>query len=55
MPKAYEEIADELRERITSGALQPGQRLPSEEQLKQRYGKGGPTVRQALDVLVAEG
>lgn len=55
MPKAYEEIADELRQQITSGTWQPGQRLPSEEQLKRDFGKGGPTVRQALDVLLAEG
>ncbi|RKN37994.1 GntR family transcriptional regulator [Streptomyces hoynatensis] len=55
MPKAYEEIAEELRGRITSGAWEPGHRLPSEEELKQQYRKGGPTVRQALDVLLLEG
>lgn len=55
MPKAYEAIAEELRGRILSGEWGPGHRLPSEEMLKSRYGRGGPTVRQALDVLVSEG
>lgn len=55
MPKAYEEIADELRRQITTGKWQPGERLPSEEELKNTYGKGGPTVRQALEVLLGEG
>lgn len=55
MPKAYEEIAAELRGRIVSGEWEPGHRLPSEEELKSHYRKGGPTVRQALDVLLAEG
>lgn len=55
MPKAYEEIADDLRQQIKAGKWQPGSRLPSEEDLKRAYGKGGPTVRQALEVLLAEG
>jgi GntR family transcriptional regulator len=55
MPKAYEEIADELRRRIRAGDWRAGDRLPSEEELRRSFGKGIPTVRQALDVLRAEG
>ncbi|MFD5317897.1 GntR family transcriptional regulator [Streptomyces sp. NPDC127098] len=55
MPKAYEEIADDLRQQIQAGTWRPGDRLPSEEELKQSYRKGGPTIRQALDVLLTEG
>ncbi len=55
MARAYEVIAGELRGQLLSGELKPGDRLPSEEELKRAYGKGGPTIRQALDVLLAEG
>lgn len=55
MPKAYEDIADELRHKITTGQLGPGDRLPSEEELRQTYDKGVPTIRAALDVLLFEG
>jgi GntR family transcriptional regulator len=55
MPKAYEQISDDLRAQISAGQLRPGDRLPSEEQLKEIHGTSAPTVRQALDVLLAEG
>jgi GntR family transcriptional regulator len=55
MPKAYEEIADDLRRQIEAGTWGPGDRLPSEEDLRQEYGKGMPTIRQALAELLAEG
>ncbi|MFH8490242.1 GntR family transcriptional regulator [Streptomyces longisporoflavus] len=55
MAQAYEEIADELRARIRSGQLEPGDRLPSEADLIKSTGRSGPTVQQALRVLQAEG
>lgn len=55
MPVAYEVIADDLRRLIREGKYQPGDRLPSEAELKQRYGHTVPTIRQALGVLSAEG
>jgi GntR family transcriptional regulator len=55
MAKAYERIADDLRERIRAGELAPGDRLPSETVLVDQYGKSLPTLRQALGLLQAEG
>lgn len=55
MAKAYERIADDLRQRIHAGELSPGDRLPSEAALVETYGKSLPTLRQALGLLQAEG
>ncbi len=48
---SYEIIADDLQERIRRGDLQPGERLPSERELRERYEVAQMTVRRALDVL----
>lgn len=55
MAKAYERIADDLRQRIRAGELSPGDRLPSETTLVEDYGRSLPTLRQALSLLQAEG
>jgi GntR family transcriptional regulator len=55
MAAAYEKIANELREEIRAGQLAPGDRLPSEEDLKSRFGKSPGTIREALRVLQSEG
>ncbi|QEU93113.1 GntR family transcriptional regulator [Streptomyces kanamyceticus] len=55
MAKAYETIADKLREQIRAGQFRPGDRLPSEADLIESSGRSGPTVQQALRVLQAEG
>ncbi len=55
MAKAYERIADDLRQRIRAGELAPGDRLPAETALVEKYGKSLPTLRQALGVLQTEG
>ncbi len=44
-----------LKERITSGALAPGQRLPSEPALAEAHRLSRVTVRRALDGLEREG
>ena len=51
----YRQIAAALREAITLGRLAPGGQLPSESELVERYGVARMTVRQALQVLKAEG
>lgn len=51
----YKEIADELRAQIHSGELPPGDPLPSESALMRDRGIARSTVRQAYDVLRAEG
>ncbi|MBV9023363.1 MAG: GntR family transcriptional regulator [Streptomycetaceae bacterium] len=55
MAKAYEKIADDLRQRIRTGELRPGDKLPAETALVEQHRFSLPTVRQALGVLEAEG
>ncbi|MFJ2174202.1 GntR family transcriptional regulator [Streptomyces sp. NPDC087851] len=55
MAKAYERIADDLRESIRAGEPRPGDRLPSETKLAERYRRSVPTIRDALRVLRDEG
>jgi GntR family transcriptional regulator len=52
---AYEQIADHLRQMITSGQLHPGDKLPSLRQLQQQYDLAQMTIRQAINRLVDEG
>jgi GntR family transcriptional regulator len=51
----YQEIADRLRGQIGSGALEPGQRLPSEPDLAAEYDASRNTVRLAIAVLINQG
>jgi GntR family transcriptional regulator len=51
----YQEIADRLRAQINSGALAPGQRLPSEPDLAAEYDASRNTVRLALALLINQG
>jgi len=51
----YRKIADELRHRITSGELQPGDQIPIEQDLQQHYEVSRNTIRPAVQALVAEG
>ena len=51
--KAYEQVADQLRELITSGAIVPAQRLPNEAALATQFGVSRPTIREALRELSA--
>jgi GntR family transcriptional regulator, transcriptional repressor for pyruvate dehydrogenase complex len=53
-PPAYQLLADELREEITSGRLQPGERLPPEPALCVRSGVSRSTVREALRLLASQ-
>ncbi|MFC7384164.1 GntR family transcriptional regulator [Sphaerisporangium rhizosphaerae] len=52
--RVYSQLADRLRERITSGAYPVGTYLPSETALSKEYGVARNTVRRALGVLVEE-
>jgi GntR family transcriptional repressor for pyruvate dehydrogenase complex len=53
-PPAYQLLADELRAEITSGRLQPGERLPPEPELCVRTGVSRSTVREALRLLASQ-
>jgi GntR family transcriptional regulator len=51
----YQDVLDELRSSIVEGRLEPGTRLPSENELAERFGTSRPTVRRALALLKADG
>lgn len=51
----YRQIADQLRALIDAGELRPGDRLPSEAELKEHYGVARMTARQAIQELRTEG
>jgi GntR family transcriptional repressor for pyruvate dehydrogenase complex len=53
-PPAYQLLADELRADITSGRLQPGERLPPEPELCIKTGVSRSTVREALRLLASQ-
>ncbi|MFD8070736.1 GntR family transcriptional regulator [Streptomyces parvulus] len=48
-------VADDLRRQITTGRIGPGDRLPSESALADRYKVSTATLRSALAVLQGEG
>jgi DNA-binding GntR family transcriptional regulator len=51
----YRQVADHLRQAITSGAYSPGEKLPSGRDLAREYGIAPMTVSTALKVLKDEG
>jgi GntR family transcriptional repressor for pyruvate dehydrogenase complex len=53
--RAFEQLAFRLRERIVSGELAEGERLPSETQLAEQAGVSRSTVREALRILQEAG
>ncbi|MFF1714931.1 GntR family transcriptional regulator [Streptomyces sp. NPDC058268] len=50
-----QDIADALRDRIRSGDLKPGDRLPTQAVLAEEFGVERGTVRQALKTLQGDG
>jgi DNA-binding FadR family transcriptional regulator len=52
--KAFEQVADQLRDHIISGRLGPSERLPNEESLARNFGVSRSTVREALRMLAAQ-
>lgn len=53
--KLYEQVEDRLRDWIVGGRLKPGDRLPSEHEMMERFGVGRPAVREALLALQRQG
>lgn len=51
----FRQLADLLRDQISSGTLGPGDPLPSELRLAQEYGLSRTSVRQAIAILRTEG
>jgi GntR family transcriptional regulator len=52
---SYQQLARQLRERITSGKIAPRDALPSIQYMVQETGLAVGTIRRAIDVLVREG
>jgi GntR family transcriptional regulator len=51
----YRQIADDLREQIIAGKLQPGSQLPTEPNMAADYGASRSTIRLAIGLLIHEG
>ena len=49
------QIANDLRNRITSGEIPPGRRIPSLTELEQDYDVARDTLRKAVGILRDEG
>jgi GntR family transcriptional regulator len=51
----YRQVAAILRERIETGAIPPGRRIPSLVELEQEFDAARDTLRKAVQVLKDEG
>jgi len=51
----YYQLYEILNKKITSGEWQPGDLLPAESELLEKYQVSRATVRQAMDILVTKG
>ena len=51
----YQQIADELRQRVEAGEFAAGRLLPSESELSGQYSASRVTIRRALEALRANG
>ncbi len=52
---AYVQLANILRRQISEGVFRPGDQLPSEAQLVQRYGLSPMTIRRSINLLADQG
>lgn len=55
MQKKYEQIVSWIRQQIEQGALAQGDRIPSENEMMERFQVSRQTVRRAMGVLTEEG
>jgi GntR family transcriptional repressor for pyruvate dehydrogenase complex len=53
--RLYEQIVQQIEESILSGALKPGDQLPAERELAQRFGVSRTAVREAVKCLREKG
>jgi DNA-binding FadR family transcriptional regulator len=49
--KLSDEVFDRLKAMITSGEVRPGDAMPSERELMERFGVGRPAIREAMQAL----
>lgn len=53
-PKTFTKIADHFRERILSGELEPGAKLPTNREIAGQWQAAAATVSRALQALQVE-
>jgi DNA-binding FadR family transcriptional regulator len=53
--KLSDEVFSRLKAMITSGDLNPGDEMPSERELMERFGVGRPAIREAMQALASMG
>lgn len=53
--RAFEEVAEQIREQLSQGLLKPGDRLPPERELAEQFNLSRNTVREALRALEMSG
>ena len=53
--RVYERVVQQIEEAILSGAIRPGERLPSERELMTQFAVSRATVREALRVVQSAG
>ena len=52
---AVQQIIDAFTDSLTNGSLKPGDQIPTEVELSERFGVARNTVREAIKILVAMG
>lgn len=55
LTRSYQQVVDQIQDRVRQGDLVPGQRLPTERDLGESFGVSRAVVREALKVLSAIG
>jgi GntR family transcriptional regulator, transcriptional repressor for pyruvate dehydrogenase complex len=53
--RVFEEICEQIRQRLAAGVLRPGDKLPAERELAQEFKVSRPAVREALRTLEISG
>ena len=53
--RLYQEIVDQIQQQIMSGALKPGDQIPAERDLADRFGVSRTAVREAIKSLTEKG
>lgn len=48
-------VVNKIKEKLLLGELKPGDRLPSENELSEKFGVGRPSIREAIKMLKALG
>ncbi len=54
LPKMAELVAERIRGQVARGEFKPGDSLPSETELMERFGVARPTMREAIRILESE-